>query len=192
MATRLHLCTNVQTSAASVARIYHAAHPHDINTGCAMGLLLPPSHRDSQGTKYHVLAQTAHGTPSQCIKAFREFHLLVQMETAALKAASDSRNKVFVRKVTAVYTPATLEAGVFADSVVDDAEDEQPADVTPSYLFAVSERQSSGNQTGAATHLSDQLGSVAVNRDSQEAVQDIAYTSVVHRFTQYCTGCAAM
>ena len=39
----------------------------------------------------------------------------VQMETAALKKASETRNKVFVRKVTAVYTPATLEAGTAAD-----------------------------------------------------------------------------
>ena len=37
------------------------------------------------------------------------------METAALKAASDNRNKVFVRRVAAVYTPATLEAGTAAD-----------------------------------------------------------------------------
>jgi hypothetical protein len=37
------------------------------------------------------------------------------METAALKASSDNRNKVFVRKVTAVYTPATLEAGTEED-----------------------------------------------------------------------------
>lgn len=70
------------------------------------------------------------------------------METAALKAASESRNKVFVRKVTAVYTPATLEAGVFEDSAADAGEDEEPADISPSYLFAVSERQANGEHTG--------------------------------------------
>lgn len=78
--------------------------------------------------------------------------LLLQMETAALKAASESRNKVFVRKVTAVYTPATLEAGVFEDSAADPGEDEDPADITPSYLFAVSERQAGGHQTGTSQY----------------------------------------
>lgn len=75
----------------------------------------------------------------------------MQMETAALKAASESRNKVFVRKVTAVYTPSTLEAGVFEDSAAEAAEDDQPADITPSYLFAVSEAQPSGSTTGVDT-----------------------------------------
>lgn len=39
----------------------------------------------------------------------------MQMETAALKKVSDTRSRVFVRKVVAVYTPATLEAGSAED-----------------------------------------------------------------------------
>ena len=75
------------------------------------------------------------------------------METAALKAASESRNKVFVRKVTAVYTPATLEAGVFEDAAAEAGEKDQPADVSPAYLVAICERQQPGDQTGACHSL---------------------------------------
>lgn len=45
----------------------------------------------------------------------------MQMETAALKKVSDTRSRVFVRKVTAVYTPATLEAGSAEDVGVEAA-----------------------------------------------------------------------
>jgi hypothetical protein len=67
----------------------------------------------------------------------------MQMETAALKANSDTKNKVFVRKVTAVYTPATLEAvteddvGAERDAVATGEPTLEP--LASSYLMALCE-----------------------------------------------------
>ena len=66
-----------------------------------------------------------------------------QMETAALKAASDNKGKVFERKVAAVYTPATLEAGAEADVGADGGaaarDDAAAAAPSSSYLMCVRE-----------------------------------------------------
>jgi hypothetical protein len=76
------------------------------------------------------------------------------METAALKASSDNRNKVFVRKVTAVYTPATLEAGTEEDVGAEGAavaQGEPTLDPLAScYLMALCESDAS---SGRGVHL---------------------------------------
>ena len=72
------------------------------------------------------------------------------METAALKKAGDNRNKVFERKVTAVYTPATLEAGASEDVGEAEVSGTDAAQVTSSFLLALSEglpEESSGEAT---------------------------------------------
>lgn len=94
------------------------------------------------------------------------------METAALKAASDNRNKVFVRKVAAVYTPATLEAGTAADvgAVASAAGDsgaagggaEEMAAGAPACLMCLSE-EGAGLGRGAPRY--DRLRSAALKRD---------------------------
>lgn len=64
----------------------------------------------------------------------------LQMETAALKKAGDNRNKVFERKVTAIYTPATLEAGASEDvGESDNATANATQAVASSFLMALSE-----------------------------------------------------
>lgn len=72
------------------------------------------------------------------------------METAALKAASDNRSKVFERKVAAVYTPATLEAGAEADVGTDAAaaagDDAVASTPTSSYLMCVREVDAGGGR----------------------------------------------
>jgi hypothetical protein len=70
-----------------------------------------------------------------------ERNFSVQMETAALKADSASRNKVFERKVSAVYTPATLEAGTAGDvgSSASAADDDETDPHVSSCLLCISE-----------------------------------------------------
>ena len=76
------------------------------------------------------------------------------METAALKKAGDTRNQVFERKVTAVYTPATLEAGAAEDVGASDAANADSAQsVTSSFLLAVSEGEA-GSGAGATPVIS--------------------------------------
>ena len=40
-----------------------------------------------------------------------------QVETAALKSISDNKYQPFERRLTALYTPGTLEAGQRADKI---------------------------------------------------------------------------
>jgi DNA mismatch repair protein MSH3 len=75
----------------------------------------------------------------------------MQMETAALKKAGDNRNKVFERKVTAVYTPATLEAGALEDVGASEAANPDAAQpVTSSFLLAISEGLSEDDSGGCS------------------------------------------
>lgn len=76
----------------------------------------------------------------------------MQMETAALKKAGDNRNKVFERKVTAVYTPATLEAGASEDVGELDVAGSDTAQAVTSFLLALSEGLPEGN-SGVDTSL---------------------------------------
>jgi hypothetical protein len=64
----------------------------------------------------------------------------MQMETAALKAASDTRSRVFEREVTAVYTPATLEAGTCDDVGGEVAGDSVATAAASSFLLSVAKR----------------------------------------------------
>ena len=45
------------------------------------------------------------------VEAGHKVGIVRQVETAALKSVSDTRNKVFERHVTSVFTRATLDAG---------------------------------------------------------------------------------
>jgi hypothetical protein len=76
--------------------------------------------------------------------------LFLQMETAAIKAASETRNKVFQRKVTAVYTPSTLEAGTFDDVGAEADADGIESIAESSYLFCLSEREAAGEARGTS------------------------------------------
>jgi DNA mismatch repair protein MSH3 len=80
------------------------------------------------------------------VEAGHKVGVVRQSETAALKAAGEGRSKLFERKLTAVYTRATIAAGVALDG--GDALGDAPR--VSSYLVALAEAAGSGGSTQLA------------------------------------------
>jgi DNA mismatch repair protein MSH3 len=98
------------------------------------------------------------------VEAGHKVGVVRQTETAALKAAGDSRSKVFERKLSAVYTRATIAAGVALDGGDAAAPGGDAAARPCSYLVVLSEAPPASGSSGA------QLALVAVETATGDVV----------------------
>ncbi|CAG9463646.1 unnamed protein product [Pedinophyceae sp. YPF-701] len=97
------------------------------------------------------------------VEAGHRVGVVRQVETAALKSVGDNRNKPFERKLTGVYTKATLEAGLMED--VGEAGEEAASGAVrgggASYLLCVCEEHGRESDQGTSRDVA-RLGIVAV------------------------------
>ena len=90
-----------------------------------------------------------------------------QHETAAVEAASAGKSSVFQRKLSAVYTPSTLEIGTIEDVGADlgtHGPDDEAADLS-SYLMCVWEE--AGSPAGVCCRVPNQQVCVVLCRTNR-------------------------